>query len=351
MRKSLLFSLLILFFSPTLVCASYLDFSMTPEIEYCTQRTNDWNMCLKEANSRYLNDIKMKYRNMLADKTLLEWNKSIARNKQLLHDMYESWTAYRNRLCALNELASQYSGPLVNPNLSCTLNQMEMHANNMDSVIQLLTKKAPKKQSQFKFLRFEHDEEYENCVSTRSKNNPVNCLKEEIDRTNEQILQKYQEAYESQMIGDWNNGPNLQNGNYRDMYDSWVAYRNRFCSLAVWAYKRTYGEKSVSMNYCLESFNKNMLIDMQRIMIASVSFLDDDVPEELDEYYAEPGEAGKRITPLERRFDRLEGFEDIPLKDKKLPKAEAETKTESDAKSEKPSEPDSNLPSWARAAQ
>ena len=345
MHKSSLFSLLTVLIFPCLVNASLLGFSKTPEMEYCIQRTNDWDMCVKEESSRYLNDIKTKYRTILTDRALLERDKSIAKNKQLLHDIYESWTAYRNRLCALDELASQFTGPLVNQNLSCTLAQMELHAFNMDSLIQLLKKTAPEKQANFEFLRFEHDEEYQSCAKSKIKEISRNCLKEEIERTNKQILQKFQQAYDSLMIGAWNNGPNLQTGNYRDMYDSWVAYRNRFCSLAVWAYKRFYGEKSVSMNYCLESFNKEMSDYMQHILSASVSFLDDDMPEEMMDQFLEPEEAGKLITPLERRFESLEGFEDVPLKDKKKPQTEPEPQTAA------PNEPDKNIPSWAKAPQ
>ena len=283
------------------------------------------------------------YRNILANRSLLEWNKSIAGNKQILYDMYESWTAYRNRLCALEKLASQYAGPLVDQNMSCTLALMENHLSNLDSIIKLINKDKLPKQSEFPFLRFEHDEEYQACTKNKSKNDPRNCQKEEMERTNEQIQQKFQEAYNSQFIGAWNNGPNLQNGNYRDMYDSWIAYRNRLCSLAVWAYKRAYGEKSVSMNYCLESFNKSMLINMQNILTSSVTFLDDDMPEGLDDYLMEPDEAGKKITPLDRRFDELQGFDKIPLKDKTTENTQPEPEIKTD------DAPQSNLPSWAKA--
>lgn len=342
MRKIFIFSTLVTFCTALPTFADVLSFTMTPEMEHCVHHTSDWGMCMKEVSTRYLNDIKIKYRNILSNRSLLEWNKNIAGNKQILYDMYESWTAYRNRMCALEKLAGQYTGPLVDQNMSCTLALMENHMFDLNSVLMLINKDKLPKQSEFPFLRFKHDEEYKTCLTTKTENSPRNCLKEEMARTNEQIQQKFQEAYDSPLIGPWNNGPNLQNGNYRDMYDSWIAYRNRFCSLAVWAYKRAYGEKSVSMNYCMESFNKGMLISMQNILISSVSFLDDDIPEG-DEYFMEPDEAGKKITPLERRFDELQGFDKIPLKDKTTENTQPEPKIKTD------DTPQPNLPSWAKA--
>ena len=338
----LLFCLLITALLPNMANANFPQYDTTPEIDYC-MKNKSMEECAKDAIRPELNLIKIQYRMVLSDKTLLEWRNNIAGNKQFFYDMYESWTAYRNRVCALYKLSAQYSGSFVDDEISCTLGQMQQHKYYMQSLVRLLTGDTPKKQSEFEMLRFEHDDEYKECTKNKKTDDGVNCLKEETQRTVDGILEAYKKAFMDEMLSDWNNGPNLQNGNFRDMYDSWLAYRNRYCSIAVWAYRRVYGDKSISMNYCLERFNKNNLILMEDILASSHSFLDEEMLDDDDADYLKPKAAGELITPLERRFDKLEGFNDAELKN---------VEEEDIAAQPKPVDPidesDPELPGWAK---
>ena len=150
----------------------------------------------------------------------------------------------------------------------------------------------------------------------------------------------------------------MKQGNYRDMYDSWIAYRNRICSLAVWAYHNAYGEKSITSDECLQYFNREKLETMENLLYSAHSSLDidiedgegvDDVPHDdtidLSQYEMpkdDGGEAeGKTITPLKRRIDAI-GTSDDSLTEKE-PEVEP-----SEAKEPKPEKSNKNIPAWAQ---
>ena len=79
--------------------------------EQCYKLTHNSDECAKEESQRVLRDIKISYKNLLADGRLNDWNGSVDKNKDMLRDMYESWTAYRNRVCSLNAYVQKIANP------------------------------------------------------------------------------------------------------------------------------------------------------------------------------------------------------------------------------------------------
>jgi hypothetical protein len=206
-------------------------------------------------------------------------------------------------------------------------------------VILLLTKNVPQKRSAFDYLEiYDHDEEYEECMKGK---NTSKCLEDELKRSTKQIKNYYKTLSVDDFVGKWNNGPDLKNGNYRDMYDSWIAYRNRMCSLSVWAYKVSYGDKGADLTQCLQFFNREKLETLQNLLTSAHAALDDEYDENFND---DGGEAeGKTIKPLERRVDTEQSPEDAldaeetaePLVKKAEPKKEAPQKKV-------------NVPAWAQ---
>lgn len=320
------------------------------EFKHCTKVTGNWDTCVKEETLRALNAVKQEYRSILGNQAILEWHAKPEENTAVLRDMYDSWTAFRNRLCMLSYKASMYIEPLVDERYSCNLYYTLHHKAHLAYILQLMGNTAPENRNDFHFLDLSsHDAEYETCI--KSNDNSA-CINEELKRSSQAIKDIYKSFINDEYVGKWNNGPSLKQGNYRDMYDSWIAYRNRICSLAIWAYKRKYGDAAPSLEQCLQMFNREKLEAMENLLTVAHSSLDDGMEEEEDKSNGlgatstaptredDGGEAiGKTIPPLQKRIlsgsDRPEDELVVNYKQKS---------------EEKPATPkdNRNIPAWAQ---
>ena len=110
--------------------------------------------------------------------------------------------------------------------------------------------------------------EYEDCYGKAQDDNAVAlCLKEENTRTLKQIQQIYLNLSKNEITGKWNNGNGLISGNLKDMYNSWLGYRNRYCSLYQTAMQNNFGSTSFNREKCLYSFNEDHLKLMQNVIV------------------------------------------------------------------------------------
>ena len=272
----------------------------------CVRATNDYEGCASEQARQRLNTVKKQYRTILTNPNMIGWHENISDNTVTLRDMFESWTAFRNRLCSLSNKAAKYLEPLISEKIGCNSYYITHHQDHLNSIILLLTKNVPSKKEQFDYLTiYDHDDEYEECMKGKDTSK---CLDEELKRSSKGIKNLYKTLLEDDFVGKWNNGPDLKNGNYRDMYDSWIAYRNRMCSLSVWAYQVGYGKDAMKLNQCLQFFNREKLETLQNILMSANSALDDEYDEDFND---DGGEAeGQTIKPLDRRFDAEQKTED-----------------------------------------
>lgn len=300
----------------------------------CLEVNRDPEACAKQDNSRILNDIKKQYRVILTSPNLVGWHDNITENTNTMRDMYESWTAYRTRLCSLSHKSAQYLEKLIPEKISCTMYYEQHHQDHLDKVIRLLTKQVPENKMQFGYLYIEeHDNKYAEC----RKNKESGCIEAELLRTTKDIKNLYKTMSEDEYLGKWNNGPDLKNGNFRDLYDSWIAYRNRLCSLSVWAYKVGYGPKAMSSDYCLLYFNIENFDALKNILVSAHSTLDEEMVTDDDD----GGDAeGKTIQPLQRRFDAPNDDEDLSDDSEAKPE-------ETNSEKELPKK-NLNVPTWAR---
>ena len=252
--------------------------------------------------------------------------------------MRDSWRAFKTRLCSLSSKSALYLEKLLDEKKSCNSYYIKHHMDHLDKIIKLLKGNVPANRAEFSYLEiYDHDEEYKECIKRKDASK---CLEEEFERSTKQIKNLYKTALEDNMLGKWNNGPDLKNGNYRDMYDSWIAYRNRICSLSVWAYKKGYGDNGVSLVQCLQFFNREKLETMENLLVSAHSALDEEIETDDDD----GGEAeGKTIKPLERRFDAVQNKEDV---------IDTEEKNQFSEKNKQPEQnspkKNLNIPSWAQ---
>ncbi|MCI5635099.1 MAG: hypothetical protein MR350_06605 [Alphaproteobacteria bacterium] len=276
--------------------------------EQCSKITNNNDECAKEESQRILRDVKILYKNLLADNRLIGWNGSLDKNKDMLRDMYESWTAYRNRICSLNVPATKYIAPLIDPKISCTLYQNFLQKDYLSNILHNLNINNPRNpyasrlinaDGGNRYLEVDHDEQYNSCIAEKKPQDE--CIKGEIERTTKYIKNDLATILTMPTIEKWNNGPDIKNGNIRDMFDSWVAYRNRICSLTAYVQKIANPQKPVSFDYCIQYYNESFAALLDLYLKNANSVLDED-PTDSKEPEEGGAEEGRSLTPLKRHI-------------------------------------------------
>ena len=297
------------------------------EFDRCTVMTGDWNRCMSEEIRRDTNDVKNLYREVLANPKLNDWNENFEQNQQMLRDMYASWNAFRNRLCSLSKVAARYTGGWKDEEISCNLYYVKHHKDHFQCINDMLLGRADERDD---FIGNEHDEEYAKCLEEDSASK---CLIAEFQRSSEKIKELYKKFYDSQYTSGWNNGTDLGNGNYRDMFDSWVAYRNRLCSLSAFAYQDFPQRAEITKNHCLQYLNREKFETMENLYsLSQRAFTSAKMQKKSEDGGRKAGEA---IAPLEKRVETSESL---------VGKSEENAESES----EEVMENTSSLPAWAK---
>lgn len=126
--------------------------------------------------------------------------------------------------------------------------------------------------------------EYEDCINQVQNDDDVAlCMKAETARVMKDIQEVYLNLSKHYLIEPWNNGVGLSKGNLKDMYDHWVAYRNRYCSLYQQASINTFRSDEFHKEECL----MQLTIDHYELVhtaIINANVLHDDEPFGEDEY-------------------------------------------------------------------
>lgn len=97
------------------------------------------------------------------------------------------------------------------------------------------------------------------CINASDKSDDgySKCYLAETKRLSEEIKQKYNKLAENPQLTQWNNGNGMFKGNLKDMFDSWIAFRNRFCSLSGISGNHYNGEsKTFHQSDCLYQLSK-----------------------------------------------------------------------------------------------
>lgn len=328
------------------------------EFQRCVKVNVDWDTCTREQTVRTLDRVKNNYRSILRNKALYNWHAKLEDSTQMLRDMYESWLAFRNRLCSLSYQAARNLNKPHSEKEACILYYTMHHDDHIKKILQLLENNVPLKRMDFNFLKLtSHDDDYITCME--DANADVNaCVAEELKRSSQEIKDMYKTFINEEAVSKWNNGPSLKEGNYRDMYDSWIAYRNRICALAIYAYQQAYPKNPVKLEQCLQYFNREKLETMENILKYARLGPQEEEEESTDAEKPKPakkripkvaddgGEAeGKTIQPLQNRISSGNNSDEDSLVGV-VYKKEADTTPKPETK---PAEaPRYVVPSWAQ---
>ncbi len=116
--------------------------------------------------------------------------------------------------------------------------------------------------------------DYYNCVNASNKQDDgyAKCYLEEAKRDVAKIDSYYQKLSSNPKFSTWNNGNGMFKGNFKNMLDTWISFRNRYCSL----YAQTYSEydgSSISFHQadCIMKLTKRHAEDMENLWQTSVS--------------------------------------------------------------------------------
>ena len=110
--------------------------------------------------------------------------------------------------------------------------------------------------------------EYDACrQKVTSDDELALCMKAETKRLLREIQEIYVNISKHEVTADWNKGNGLINGNLKDMYDHFIAYRNRYCSLFVVASEQTFGSSAYDKERCLLQLTNDHYELMHQVII------------------------------------------------------------------------------------
>ncbi len=110
--------------------------------------------------------------------------------------------------------------------------------------------------------------EYDACYQKAQNDDQVAlCMKAETLRLMKSIQEAYINVSKHEQTASWNKGNGLISGNLKDMYDSWLNYRNKYCSLFTLASEHMFGTESFDQERCLLNMTNDHLELMKTILI------------------------------------------------------------------------------------
>ena len=110
--------------------------------------------------------------------------------------------------------------------------------------------------------------EYDACYKTAQTDDEVAlCMKAETARLIKDIQSIYLTLSTHDQTKAWNNGNGLSSGNLKDMYNHWIAYRNRYCYLFQKASENVFGTPDFHKERCLLNLTTDHLDLMRAVLI------------------------------------------------------------------------------------
>ena len=121
---------------------------------------------------------------------------------------------------------------------------------------------------------FAQTNDYYKCVNSSNNldDGHAKCYVEETNRDVARIDAMYKRLSSDARFSKWNNGNGMFKGNFKDMLDTWVSYRNRYCSLYAEIYS-AYDGSSYSFHQadCMMKMSRQHANEMEDLWQTSFS--------------------------------------------------------------------------------
>ncbi len=116
---------------------------------------------------------------------------------------------------------------------------------------------------------------YDTCYNNAQHDNDVAlCMKAQTARVLKAIQEIYQNIGNHPDLKKWSNA---ENGNFKGIYNHFINYRNRYCSLYKFASKNSFASENFNYERCLLTLTQNHYDLMHSVIInANTSGEEDD---------------------------------------------------------------------------
>ena len=123
-------------------------------------------------------------------------------------------------------------------------------------------------------LVYAQSNDYYKCINASNKQDDgyAKCYLEEAKRDVARIDDMYQKLSSDSKFIKWNDGNGMFKGNFKNMLDTWINYRNRYCSLYAEIYS-AYDGSSYSFHQadCIMKMSRRHADDMEDLWKTSFS--------------------------------------------------------------------------------
>ncbi len=112
---------------------------------------------------------------------------------------------------------------------------------------------------------------YDSCID-QSEGNSIKikaCITQETQRIMNMVEQKYEQLASNKDFDAWNQGTFMYSGNFKNLLDEWLAYRDRYCSLYGYSSSPNTNEgivEQLSAVECVLELTKRQNKDMDVIL-------------------------------------------------------------------------------------
>lgn len=112
---------------------------------------------------------------------------------------------------------------------------------------------------------------YDSCID-QSEGNSIKikaCVTQETQRIMNMVEQKYEQLASNKDFDAWNQGTFMYSGNFKNLLDEWLAYRDRYCSLYGYSSSPNTNEgivEQLSAVECVLELTKRQNKDMDVIL-------------------------------------------------------------------------------------
>ncbi|MDR1026097.1 MAG: DUF1311 domain-containing protein [Lactobacillus sp.] len=121
-----------------------------------------------------------------------------------------------------------------------------------------------------------HANEYDDCMfkaGAIGDTAMAACYTEETKRIMQDIKSVYEDAAKDKKLAKWSGGVGMQSGNLRNMFETWLKYRNTYCSYYTVGNSEYLGTDEHNNAYCVMTLTKKHLTDVKKVVITSGSYL------------------------------------------------------------------------------
>ncbi len=110
---------------------------------------------------------------------------------------------------------------------------------------------------------------YGDCMEKATKVSEdavVVCMNDETKNLMQQTKTEYEDILKNEDFAKWNNGNGMQKGNLRNMYDSFIGYREKYCSLFALSMVNYLGTEKYNNAKCVMDMTREHLIQIRRFI-------------------------------------------------------------------------------------